>query len=84
MPTLHLTLTIPLKIFSTLDMKAGYWQIPIKEEDKPKTTFRTSSALLLECKMLSFGLCNVPATFFQVVGSCEICLAYLNDVTVFT
>ena len=31
------------QIFTTLDMKAGYWQIPIREEDKPKTAFRTSS-----------------------------------------
>ena len=51
------------KIFTTLDMKAGYWQIPIQEEDKPKTAFRTSSGRFYECEMMGFGLCNAPATF---------------------
>ena len=30
------------KYFSTLDLKSGYWQVPIKEEHRSKTTFRTS------------------------------------------
>ncbi|CAF3236049.1 unnamed protein product, partial [Rotaria sp. Silwood2] len=33
------------KFFSKLDMKSGFWQIPIKEEDKYKTTFNTPDGL---------------------------------------
>ena len=50
--------------FSTLDLKSGYWQVPIHEEDKPKTVFQTSGVQLYEFNQVLFGLCNTPATFF--------------------
>ena len=76
--------------FSTLDLKSGYWQVPVKEEHKKKTAFRTSAGRLYEWNRLPFGLCNAPATFSRLMDhvltglSWEICLFYLDDIIVFS
>ena len=76
--------------FTTLDLKSGYWQVPINEEDKEKTAFRTSSGQLYEFNQLPFGLCNAPATFLRLMDrtlaglAWNICLYYLDDIIVFS
>ena len=45
--------------FSTLDLKSGYWQVPIKEQDRQKTAFRTSGGQLFEFNKVPFGLTNI-------------------------
>ena len=78
------------KIFFILDLKSGYWQVPIKEEHKNKTFFRTSSGQLYEFNRLPFGLRNAPATFSRLMDnvlsglSWEVCLYYLDDIIVFS
>ena len=76
--------------FSTLDLKSGYWQVPIQECDKEKTAFRTSSGQLYEFSQVPFGLCNAPATFSRLMDRVlsglhwETCLFYLDDIIVFS
>ena len=78
------------KWFSTLDLKSGYWQLPIAEQDKEKTAFRTSSGQLFEFNQVPFGLCNAPATFSRLMDRVlaglhwETCLFYLDDIIVFS
>ena len=70
-------------------MKAGYWQVPITEEHKEKTAFRTSAGGLYEFNVLPFGLCNAPATFSRLMEhtleglSWEVCISYLDNIIIF-
>ena len=75
--------------FYTLDLKSGYWQVPIQEQDKEKTAFRTSSGQLFEFNQVPFGLCNAPTTFSRLMDRVlaglhwETCLFYRDNIIVF-
>ena len=77
------------KFFSTLDLRAGYWQTEIDERDRDKTAFVTRRGMY-RFKVLSFGLANAPALFQRLMDlvlvglTWECCLVYLDDVIVFS
>ena len=55
------------KIFSTIDLSAGYHQLPIVEEDKAKTAFNTKYGHY-EFNLMSFGLASAPASFVSAMN----------------
>ena len=54
------------KVFSTLDCNSGYWQIPVADEDRDKTTFVCYEGAFRYIRLL-FGLSNAPATFQRAI-----------------
>ena len=75
------------RLFSTLDLISGYWQVEIHPRYKEKTAFCTSEGLY-EFNVMPFGLCNGPATFQRLMNlllagiQWTNCLVYLDDIIV--
>lgn len=74
--------------FSSIDLRCGYHQCSLKEEDSDKTAFITRRGMY-KFRTMPFGLCNAVATFQRLMDlvlsglNLNICLTYLDDVVVF-
>jgi len=57
------------RYLSTLDLKSGYWQIPLTPESRPVTAFTVPGKGLFQFKVMPFGLHSAPATFQRLLDS---------------
>ena len=77
------------RVFTKLDLKSGYFQIPIAERDKEKTAFITQDGLY-EFNVLPQGLMNAPPTFQRAMnetlatGRWDFIVVYLDDIIIFS
>ena len=75
------------KMFTTLDLRSGYWQVLMDPKDKPKTALATRAGQFQFTRM-PFGFNSAPSTFqrmIEIVSSglnLITCNCYLDDVII--
>ncbi|KAL5006849.1 hypothetical protein ScPMuIL_015655, partial [Solemya velum] len=78
------------KYFSCLDLKNGYWQVEVSDQDKAKTAFSVGPLGFYQFNRMAMGLTNSPSTFQRLMQTCMgdlnlvICLLFLDDIIVFS
>ncbi|KAG0437575.1 Retrovirus-related Pol polyprotein from transposon opus [Dictyocoela muelleri] len=78
------------RVFSLIDLKDGFFQVPLSKEDREKTSFLDSNYRLMQFTRMPQGFKNSPAIFQrgmniileELVG--KICLNYIDDILIFS
>ena len=76
-------------VFSTVDLKSGYWQLGLEKSSADRGAF-VSHRGQWQFKVMPFGLTNAPATFQRMMNmlmaglTAEVCCCFLDDVIVFS
>ncbi|GBE78770.1 predicted protein [Sparassis crispa] len=77
------------RFFTTLDLRSGYWQIPLSAASRPLTAFATRFGHY-QFRVMPLGLCNAPATFQNFMNDLlrsrldRCVMVYLDDIIIYS
>lgn len=77
------------QVFTTLDLRSGYWQVDVHPDDRQKTAF-TCHRGLFEYNRLPFGLTNAPSQFQRIMNRIlqshlgRRAMVYIDDVIIYS
>ena len=77
------------KYFSSMDLLQGFYQLPLRESDRPKTAFKTTFGHY-QFRVVSMGLSNAPSVFQRIMNQIfhkqlnRSVLIYLDDILIFS
>ena len=76
------------KVFSSLDLRSGYYHISLKDSAKPKSAFILSSLGKYQFNRVPFGLAQAPAYFQKLINDilkgCNFAMGYLDDIIIYS
>ena len=76
------------KVFSTIDLRLGYYHIGLSESAKPKTAFVISNVGKYQFNRVPFGLAQAPAYFMKLINivltGIDFAMGYLDDIIIFS
>ena len=76
------------KVFSSLDLRSGYYHIGLTESAKPKSAFVISSLGKYQFNRVPFGLAQAPAYFQKLINDvlrgCNFTMGYLDDIIIYS